>query len=224
MMSNIAGSSNGRNADSESVNLGSTPSPAAKAGSQHFMRKSRKNFKILTDNLLYGYRLLCLNEVLHKKVGAGKSTYYDNFKEVWDEILVSLEILYLLELAKVFDDYKSKKRSRKIISIHDFFSNYKPEFKGYLDDIKKVIKIRHETIAHTNQNAARNLKGFFEKLGWKHAYARPLFEKTIDALNRFATLNKLETNLKSRFEETNLHIQKEAERFVGYSDQEGLVS
>jgi len=184
------------------------------------VRKNRKNFKILLENLLYGYELFCLNENLHKEV---KDNYYydNNFQEVWDKILVSLEIRYWLELAKIFDKYKQRKKFDRVISIHDFFLNYKLKFKGFLRKIKNIIMFRNEFIAHTNQKAARNPQKRLKELGLKRSDARLLFKKTIAVLDELRNDYKYK-NIKLSFEETESRIQNKVKKFVEYSNREAL--
>jgi len=190
------------------------------------MKKNRKNFKILLEKLLYGYELLCLNENLHKEV---KDNYYhdNNFQEIWDKILISLEIRYWLELAKIFDRSKYRKKSRsgktittiKVISIQDFFPNYKLKFKGFLLKIGRIIKFRNEFIAHTNQKAARNPEKRLKELGLKRSDAWSLFERTIVVLDESKNDYKYK-NIESSLKKIELRIQKKVKKFIEYSDRD----
>ncbi len=179
------------------------------------MRKNRKNFEILVENLLLGYELFHLNKNLHKGI---KSAYYHKFKGVWGNVLVSMEVRYWLELATIFDkeSYIRHGRTYKNISIHRFLDSrsFKQKFKGYIRIIEKVKKLRNKAIGHKDQETTRNFSKFLRKLGLKENDDLLLFEKTIDVLSEFSDNHGLIENLKSRFEKSRLRIESEANLFT----------
>lgn len=180
------------------------------------MKKKDKDFNILIDKVLLGYKQFRLNTILHEEV---KTKYYHKFKDVWDRILVSLEMGFWLELTKIFE--KPNKNFDEILSIY-----YLPNisFKGYKRKIEKIRKLRNKAISHNDLKTLRNFEKFLAKLGLKRKDAEQLFEKTIEVLDTFRRCYiKSDKSLRLKFDKEKLHIQKEAKKFVEYSDRDASL-
>lgn len=176
------------------------------------MRKKDKDLDILIDKVLLGYKQFCLNTILHKEV---KTEHYHKFKDVWDRILVSLEIGFWLELAKIFE--KPNKNFDETLSIY-----YLPNisFRGYKRKIEKIRKLRNKAISHNDLKTLRNFEKFLAKLGLKRKDAEQLFEKTIEVLDIFhSAYIKPGKSLRPGFDKAKLDIQNEAKRFVENSTE-----
>jgi len=180
------------------------------------MRKKDKDLDILMGKVLLGYKQFHLNKILHEKV---KTRYYHKFEEVWNRILVSLEIGFWSELTKIFE--KPSKNFDRTLSIYDLPNI---SFKGYKRKIEKIRKLRNKIISHNDLKTLRNLQRFLAKLGLKRDDAEQLFEKTIEVLDVFHSVYiKPGESLRSVFDEAKLDIQNKAKRFVKYSDRDASV-
>src|ERR1035437_1548321 len=168
------------------------------------MKKIEKDFDIFVNKLLSAYQQFCLDEIIHLEV---KTNYYRRFKKTWDITLSSLELGYLIELAKIFES----QRSDETITIY-YFLDYK--FKEYYGTIEKLKKLRNKFLAHTDVKTMRDLKKFMDSVKLKRSEIRLLFKKTIEVIDTMKTTFGLTENLVQRFEDEKKSIEEEFKSFV----------
>lgn len=101
------------------------------------------DFENIVGDFLSTYRQFLLNGYLHKRVTS--ESYRNNFA-TWDTILLSLEVGYLLGLAKLLEKEK------------DFGREFDRDDLNIISE--KIIEIRNSFIAHNNLLKMKNRDSF----------------------------------------------------------------
>ena len=138
------------------------------------MTKS-KEFEILVENLLFSYRQLCLNEIMHEKVGGD---FYNKFIPTWNTILLSLEKDYLLGLAKIFE---VPKKFKETISIY-YFLDYK--LSNYDESIERITNLRNKMFAHLDVKKMLVREEFLKENAMNIAEVKSLFDIAIEIVDQ----------------------------------------
>lgn len=134
-----------------------------------------KEFEILVENLLFSYRQLCLNEIMHEKVGGD---IYNKFIPTWNTILLSLEKDYLLGLAKIFE---VPKKFKETISIY-YFLDYK--LSNYEELIERITNLRNKMFAHLDVKKMLVREEFLKENAININEVKSLFNIAIEIVNQ----------------------------------------
>ncbi|MDD2731910.1 MAG: hypothetical protein PHI53_01795 [Candidatus Pacebacteria bacterium] len=134
-----------------------------------------EEFEILIENLLFSYRQLCLNEIMHEKVDGD---FYNKFIPTWNIILISLEKDYLLGLAKIFE---VPKRFKETISIY-YFLDYK--LSDYDELIERITNLRNKMFAHLDVKRMLAREEFLRENSMSINEVKSLFNIAIEIVDQ----------------------------------------
>ena len=177
-------------------------------GSRRVLMSKNIAFKKLVEDLLVAYKRFCLNRLAHEKV---EGAYYSTFREIWDNLLVSLETESIMVLARFFDPQNPKHKPRLAFS---FFFDLKTEFRNHLTVIGSVKKCRDNLVAHRDLNSASDMQRFLKKHGLKPNDIWSLFEKIIEVLESKNGQFSLTDDLKAKFENGRLLVKQQFQDFI----------
>lgn len=152
---------------------------------------SNEEFKILVESIKGTYLIFCFNKIGHIEIGKELNRKpWEDFKDVWSYILVSLRFYYSVNLAKIFDReyfYDNIKKVEKFnISFCRIIPDYKNKFsKKSLETIEKVKNIRNEILVHQDAMAMLSNKNCEEhyELDFKGNMIEGLFIEIFEFLN-----------------------------------------
>jgi hypothetical protein len=172
-------------------------------------------FPLLIEEVVYTYSQFRFNRLGHKKInGKIYQNLEDkdkNFKTIWDLILVSFLICYILGLAKIFDE--KHYWGKNTFCIYHFVD--KSRFKEKNGIIDKIITARNEIVAHLDAEARKEPAedGLLAKYGLTPENIDSLFEDIFNSINEVkGRYNYLSTLGKSI---NDNEIDKEFDKWFG---------
>jgi len=159
-----------------------------------------KEFEILIENLLFSYRQLCLNEIMHEKVGGD---FYSKFIPTWNTILLSLEKDYLLGLAKIFE---VPQKFKETISIY-YFLDYK--LSNYDELIGRITNIRNKMFAHLDVKKMLLRDEFLKENAININEIKSLFDVAIKIVNQIKENFEFNQDLRQAFDQISKDTRSE---------------
>jgi len=168
------------------------------AGLQCIECSSKMNdFEIFLKCLSVAYREFFLYKTIHEEIGEEK---YRAHKELWDTLILSLELDYKIWLAKILE------------TRHECFKSYKFA-SDYQLIIEKIEKWRDNFGAHFKSNILRNWKVFIEANPLSIESAGKIFEKIIDLAEEYDRNTGSKMKPKEQF---SLIVEKTKKQFNEY--------
>lgn len=160
--------------------------------------KEEQDFKIFFECLSSAYKAFCINQSLHGKIKTG---LYQTFEQQWNVILVSLEINYMLWLAKLLDKNDAPDCLKGLV-------------KQEGTDVWKIKKWRDDFLAHFNVLSLREWDRFLGENRLNDESIKVLFRKIMELAEEYNEKTKFLPILKESFAQLEKDTLVECDKWL----------
>lgn len=160
-----------------------------------------QDFVIFIKCLSVAYKEFCMNQRMHEKIKTGP---YHRFEQQWDVVLVSLEVSYMLWLAKFLDNSDAP----------DCLKGFAKQGMIAGTDVWKIKNWRKDFLAHFN---ALNLREWTRFLGANHLNnesVKALFSKIIEIAEEYNDKTKYLPTLRESFNQLKKDTLVECDKWL----------